>query len=152
MTNLPLNAHSVVISSDQNNDIVLTPRVVDNPKIYKPVAVVKITHNLPGFLIRITKPSSNMTFQGHSAKMKCLERFILLSRSRSRLCQPSKIVFLSSIALLQCEIWRKVFGSISVLIPYHFYSSFLANKGRMFSLLSIGGPWRVLMGSPCIAG
>ena len=35
--------------------------------------------------------------------------------------------FISSITLLKREIWRQTFGSISVLIPYHFYASLLAN-------------------------
>ena len=41
---------------------------------------------------------------------------------------------------------------IIILIPYHFYMSSLANKGCLFSLLSVGGRLRFLMGSLCIAG
>ena len=52
----------------------------------------------------------HLSLKGRSAKItkiKCLERFTSLSHSRSSSCQPSKIVFLSSITLLKSEIWRK---------------------------------------------
>ena len=38
----------------------------------------------------------------------------------------------------QMQDMEKTFGPISVLIPYYFYSSLLANKGCKFSLLSAG--------------
>ena len=41
---------------------------------------------------------------------------------------------------------------ISVLILYHSYASLLANKGSIFSLLPVGGRWRVLMGSLYVTG
>ena len=81
--------------------------------------------------------SSNF-LTGHSAKIKYMQRFISLSRSKSRFCQPSEIVFLSSIALLKGKIWKKTFGPISVLIPYYFCALLLAKKGCKFSLLAAG--------------
>ena len=42
--------------------------------------------------------------EGHSAKIKCMQRFISLSRSKSKFFQPSEIVFLSLIALLKGKI------------------------------------------------
>ena len=47
------------------------------------------------------------SLKGHFAKIKCMQRFISLSRSKSRSYQPSEIAFLSSIALLKGKIWRK---------------------------------------------
>ena len=84
--------------------------------------------------------------KGHFAKVKCLERLLSLSRSKSRLCQSSEIVFLSSVALLKHKICRKAFGPISVLIPYYFYASWLANKGCKFSLMSAGWSWASIDG------
>ena len=63
---------------------------------------------------------ASFALKGHSAKVKSMQRFISLSRSKSRFCQPSEIVFLFSIALLKGKIWRETFGPISILIPYYF--------------------------------
>ena len=71
-------------------------------------------------LNNITYCLSFFSFKGHSAKIKCLQWFISLSRSKSRLCQPAEIVFLSSIALLKRKIWRKTSERTSILIPYYF--------------------------------
>ena len=84
--------------------------------------------------------------KGHSTKIKCLQTFISLSRSKSRLCQPSEIVFLSSIALPKRKIWRKTFGPISILIPYHFMLRCWRTKVANFRYCPPVGRRRVLMG------
>ena len=68
--------------------------------------------------------------KGHSANIKCMQRFISFSRSKSRFCQPSEIVFLSSIALLKVRIWRKTFGPISVFITLLFLC-FVVSQQRL---------------------
>ena len=83
--------------------------------------------------------------KGHSAKIKCLQRLISLSRSKSILCQPSEIVFLSSIALLKRKIWRKTFEPISILIPYYFMLRCWRTKVPNFRYCPPVGRRRVLM-------
>ena len=55
----------------------------------------------------LIKTAQAELLKGHSAKIKCMQRFISLSRSKSKFFQPSEIVFLSLIALLKGKVWRK---------------------------------------------
>ena len=78
-------------------------------------------------------------------KIKCFQSFISLSRSKSRVCQPLEIIFLPSIALLKCKIWRKTFGPIS-FSTYYFMLCCWQTKVANCCYCPLAGHWRVWIG------
>ena len=79
-----------------------------------------------------------MPLKGHSMKIKCFQRFISLPQSKSRLCQPSEIIFLSLIPVFKDKICRKTFGLISIFNTLLFLCFVVGKQRLQFSLLSAG--------------
>ena len=75
-----------------------------------------------------------------------MQRFISLSRSKSGICQPSEIVFLSSIALLKGKIWRKTLDRFQFKYPTIFVLRFWRTKVANFRYCPQVSRRRGLMG------
>ena len=60
--------------------------------------------------VTLSGSMSDFGLKGHSAKIKCMQRFISLSQPKSRFCQPSEIVFLSSITSQRQDMKKNIWA------------------------------------------